>query len=151
MNATLENNELVTRMRQRARIVDGIRAFFRGAGFLEVDTPVAIRAPAPEVHIEAPVVTLHAPGPLERFLQPSPELPMKRLLGAGFPNIFQIAVVFRDDELARCTDRSFVSSNGTAEAAAGPSSWTTARGSCGRRPRPRGFLCASRAEGASST
>jgi len=86
-------------MRARSQLVYGIRQFFTARGFLEVDTPVALSAPAPELHIEAPAVELATPeGRMRRFLQPSPELPMKRLIAAGLAPIFQIAAVFRDGE-----------------------------------------------------
>ena len=85
--------------RQRSRVTQAIRSYFDAAGFIEVDTPVAITAPAPELYIEAPTVTFATPhGPLPRFLQTSPELAMKRLLAAGLPAIYQIAAVFRDGD-----------------------------------------------------
>ncbi len=80
-------------------MIRAVRAFFDGQGFLEVDTPVAITSPAPEPHIEAPRVELDAGGRrLVRYLQTSPELPMKRLLAAGLERIYQIAPVFRDGD-----------------------------------------------------
>ena len=88
----------VERMVRRARIVTAIRRFFDERGFLEVDTPIALTAPAPEVHIEAPRVELHTPAAAVRYLQPSPELPMKRLLARGFARIYQVAPVFRDGD-----------------------------------------------------
>lgn len=68
-----------------------LRAFFIQAGFLEVETPVCIPAPAPEAHIEA----RESDG---WFLQTSPELCMKRLLAAGFEKIFQFGRCFRQGE-----------------------------------------------------
>lgn len=75
----------------RARVVAAIRAFFVGEGFLEVDTPVVISAPAPEANIDA----VKCEG---GYLQTSPELAMKRLLAAGYPAIFQISKCFRSGE-----------------------------------------------------
>jgi len=78
----------------RAQIVQALRRFFIDTGYLEVETPIRIPAPAPEAHIEA----------IESgdwFLQTSPELCMKRLLAAGFPRIFQIAKCFRLGERGR--------------------------------------------------
>ena len=75
----------------RARMVQSIREFFIERGYLEIDTPQLISAPAPEVHIEA----IRAGG---RYLQTSPELCMKRLLASGFPKIFQISRCFRTGE-----------------------------------------------------
>ncbi|MBW1780802.1 MAG: EF-P lysine aminoacylase GenX [Deltaproteobacteria bacterium] len=75
----------------RARMVQSIRAFFVDREYLEVETPQLISAPAPEAHIE----TIGAAG---RYLQPSPELCMKRLLASGYPRIFQISKCFRKGE-----------------------------------------------------
>ena len=77
---------------QRARIVAGIRAFFDEAGFVEVETPVRIAAPAPEPHIDCPPVSTGG------FLRASPELQMKKLLAAGLDRIYQIGPCFRDGE-----------------------------------------------------
>lgn len=78
-------------LERRARIIDGTRLFFKGEGFLEIETPVRIPAPAPEAHIDA-----QEAGPW--FLHTSPELCMKRLLAAGFERIFQICRCFRQGE-----------------------------------------------------
>jgi lysyl-tRNA synthetase class 2 len=65
--------------------------FFVERGYLEVETPQLIPAPAPEVHIDA--VSTDA-----GYLHTSPELCMKRMLAAGFSRIFQISKCFRADE-----------------------------------------------------
>jgi lysyl-tRNA synthetase class 2 len=79
---------------QRARIVQAIRAFFVARNFLEIETPQRIPANAPELHID--------PLPSEEmWLQTSPELAMKRLLAAGYGNLFQICKVWRDGERGR--------------------------------------------------
>jgi elongation factor P--(R)-beta-lysine ligase len=78
-------------LRRRARMIRAIRRFFQDQDFLEVETPLRIPAPAPESHIDAV-----ASG--EWFLQPSPELCMKRLLAADYPRIFQICKCFREGE-----------------------------------------------------
>jgi len=75
----------------RAVLIQALRAFFIDRGYLEVDTPIRIPAPAPEAHI----VPLTSEG---WFLQTSPELCMKRLLAAGIPKIFQICKCFRKGE-----------------------------------------------------
>jgi len=81
-------------LEQRARIVQTIRAFFIARGFLEVETPQRIPANAPEEHID--------PVPSDGWwLQTSPELAMKRLLAAGYGNIFQLARVWRAAERGR--------------------------------------------------
>jgi lysyl-tRNA synthetase class 2 len=94
---------LLERLTQRARITSAVRAFFDAQAFVEVDTAVALEAPAQELYIDAPEVTITgAVGPLRRFLQTSPELPMKRLLAAGLTHIYQIAPVFRDGDWSPC-------------------------------------------------
>jgi lysyl-tRNA synthetase class 2 len=79
---------------QRARIVNAVRTFFIESNYLEVETPLRIPAPAPELHIDA-----EPSG--EWFLHTSPELCMKRLLAAGYPRIYQIAKCFRQKERGR--------------------------------------------------
>ena len=78
----------------RARVLRTIRAFFDERGFVEVETPVRIPAPAPEPHIDCP-----ASG--DWFLRASPELQMKKLLAAGLPRIYQIGPCFREGERGR--------------------------------------------------
>lgn len=75
----------------RSRIVQGIRSFFLAKGYLEIETPLLIPAPAPELHIDA----LQAGN---GFLHTSPELCMKRLLASGYESLFQICRCFREGE-----------------------------------------------------
>ncbi len=84
---TGRNHALMT----RALIFQAVRQFFIGEGYLEIDTPFRIPAPAPELHIDAV-----ASG--NWFLHTSPELCMKRLLSAGYDRIFQICRCWRDGE-----------------------------------------------------
>jgi lysyl-tRNA synthetase class 2 len=78
----------------RSRALRAIREWFWSAGFAEVETPVRVAAPAPEVHIDA----LPAG---DAWLRTSPELEMKRLLAAGAGRIFQIGPCFRAGERGR--------------------------------------------------
>ena len=78
-------------LEKRARILQQVRAFFIDRGFLEVETPCRIPANAPELHIDA----VDAGGAV---LHTSPELAMKRLLAAGYPDLFQLCQVWRADE-----------------------------------------------------
>src|SRR6266540_884014 len=80
-----------TKLHARANIVQSIRSFFSQRGYLEVETPFRIPAPAPESHIDA------VPSG-DWFLHTSPELCMKRLLAAGFEQIFQISKCWRAGE-----------------------------------------------------
>ena len=84
----------IAALQVRARVLKGIRAFFDARGFVEVETPVRIPAPAPEPHIDCP-----ASG--SWFLRASPELQMKKLLAAGMDKIYQIGPCFREGECGR--------------------------------------------------
>jgi len=75
----------------RAQIIQKIREFFFKRGYLEVDTPILIPAPAPESHINAVEAG-------NQYLQTSPELCMKRLLAAEYPKVFQICHCWRSGE-----------------------------------------------------
>ena len=85
---------LVENLQKRAAVVRRIRAFFDARGFVEVETPVRIAAPAPEPHNDCPPCGAD-------FLRASPELQMKKLLAAGMDRIYQIGPCFRDGEKGR--------------------------------------------------
>ena len=75
----------------RAQALRRIRAFFDARGFVEVETPVRIPAPAPEPHIDCPASGCW-------FLRASPELQMKKLLASGMERIWQMGPCFREGE-----------------------------------------------------
>ncbi|MCP1727120.1 lysyl-tRNA synthetase class 2 [Natronospira proteinivora] len=79
----------------RAATLDCIRDFFRARGVLEVSTPVVSRATITDPDI--PSLAAQAQDG-RRWLQTSPEFPMKRLLAAGSGDIYQVCPVFRDGE-----------------------------------------------------
>jgi lysyl-tRNA synthetase class 2 len=78
-------------LHQRARLIQAMRRFFIEQGYLEVETPQRMPAPAPESYIDAVVS-----GPW--FLHTSPEICMKRMLAAGYEKIFQICRCWREGE-----------------------------------------------------
>lgn len=96
---SLEN--LRSRFETKARLLSILRLFFESEGFLEAITPVRIKAPAPEEHIEA----VKSDG---RFLRTSPELEMKRLLAAGYEKIYQAGSCFRAGERGRLHREEFL-------------------------------------------
>lgn len=87
-------------LHRRARLARAVRAFFEARGFLEVETPCAVRTPGEEVHLRAFETGFAAPDgaltPL--WLRTSPELAMKRLVADGAGPIFQLARVWRNGE-----------------------------------------------------
>ncbi len=72
-----------------------IRHFFEERDVLEVQMPVLGRHCVTDPAIEC--IQTHD----GRYLQPSPEYHMKRLLAAGAPSVFSIGPVFRADEAGR--------------------------------------------------
>lgn len=86
--------------RMRAAIIQKIRGFFTGRGYLEVETPALSPALIPESPIEVFKTSYLDPSGRQEdlFLVPSPELHMKRLIKGGYGNIFQIGKAFRNGE-----------------------------------------------------
>lgn len=80
------------RLERRAELVRVVRDFFEARSFLEVETPTLVPSPGLDLHLDAFAVGT------DRFLSTSPEYQMKRLLGAGYARIFQIAKAFRNNE-----------------------------------------------------
>lgn len=92
--------------RRRAQILRRLRGYFDATMTLEVDTPALGRAAVSDTHIESlEVRTSLADTPL--YLHTSPEFCMKRLLAAGYPDIYSICRVFRDGENGRCHQPEF--------------------------------------------
>ena len=87
-------------LEQRASLLNHARAFFKGHGVLEVDTPLVVNAPVTDVHIHSARVHFSDDVP-PYFLHTSPEYAMKRLLAAGSGDIFQICHVVRGLERGR--------------------------------------------------
>jgi lysyl-tRNA synthetase class 2 len=88
-------------LRQRAAMLAAVRAFFAERSVLEVETPALSPAGVTDPAIASVVATVQSLGSAPHYLQTSPELAMKRLLAAGSGDIYQLARVFRDDELGR--------------------------------------------------
>jgi len=76
----------------RARAMQALRGFFAARGFVEVETPLRVRAPALEVHLTA------VPAGEGWWLITSPEYQMKRLLAGGLERIYQVCRCFRAEE-----------------------------------------------------
>lgn len=83
---------------QRAQIIKHIRRFFDERGLIEVETPLMSRATITDPHLEGFAVKV---GNEQAYLQTSPEYAMKRLLAAGFPDMYQLGKAFRVDEAGK--------------------------------------------------
>ncbi|WP_405338127.1 EF-P lysine aminoacylase EpmA [Fibrobacter sp.] len=77
---------------KRQALMNKVRRFFEGRGVLEVETPVLSAAGGTDPQLDY----FEVEG--KRFMMTSPEFHMKRLLAAGFGDIFQITKSFRKDE-----------------------------------------------------
>jgi len=66
---------------------------------LEVETPILSADTVVDRHLDPFVIGSGREGGQPCFLQTSPEFAMKRLLAAGGPSIYQVARVFRQEEL----------------------------------------------------
>ncbi len=88
------------RLRRRAALVTATRAFFTARGYLEVETPYAVRTPGEEVHLRAFRTDKISPDGMRTplWLHTSPEFAMKKLLAAGAGPIFQLARAWRNEE-----------------------------------------------------
>ena len=91
-------------LKQRAKVIKQIRAFFHARDLLEVDTPVMSHYGVSDLHIDSIPVTFTPDGTSlgqSMYLMSSPEYAMKRLLAAGSGSIYQIAKAFRNGEAGR--------------------------------------------------
>ena len=86
---------------RRAAMKRRIRAWFEARHVLEVDTPMLSPYAVSDPQIESLEIPRSEVSPQPLFLHTSPEFFMKRLLAAGFPDIFSICRVFRDGESGR--------------------------------------------------
>jgi lysyl-tRNA synthetase class 2 len=78
-------------LKARDALMQSIRAFFHSEGFIEVETPVRMKTPCMELHIDAEPCG-------DRWLRTSPELFHKKLLAQGAQKIVEIGKCFRQGE-----------------------------------------------------
>jgi lysyl-tRNA synthetase class 2 len=93
-----DNPDVMTTMQKRIAIIDAIRDYFRGRGFVEVETPMlqAIHGGA----AARPFQTHHNALNLPLSLRIAPELYLKRLLVGGMPKVFEINRNFRNEGIS---------------------------------------------------
>lgn len=85
----------VEALQQRGQLLARIRSFFAERGVIEVNTPLITRSGITDVHIESVALANGS------FLRTSPEYQHKRLLAAGFPDLYELGPVFRAEEHGR--------------------------------------------------
>lgn len=76
----------------RNALMRDVRAFFYDQGYIEVETPIRLKIPCMELHIDAEPSGDH-------FLRTSPEIFHKQLLASGHERIFEVGKCFRSGEL----------------------------------------------------
>lgn len=91
----LMNPEIKDVFIRKSKFWQSIRNFLLIKGFLEVETPVLESVPG---GAEAkPFITHHNALDMDVYLRISPELWLKRLMVAGFPKVFEIGRIFRNE------------------------------------------------------
>jgi lysyl-tRNA synthetase, class II len=89
------NPEVKDIFRKRSRIIQAIRAFFHGKGYMEVETPMMHQIPGGAS--ARPFTTHHNALNIDLFLRVAPELYLKRLLVGGMEKVFEINRNFRNE------------------------------------------------------
>ncbi len=92
------NPDVLNRLKMRMRIVEEVRAFMRGQGYLEVETPMM--QPLAGGAAARPFVTHHNALDISLYLRIAPELYLKRLLVGGFSKVFELNRNFRNEGIS---------------------------------------------------
>lgn len=92
------NEETKKRFLLRSNFIKYMREFLDSKGFIEVETPILQNTASGAT--ARPFITHHNTYDTDVFLRISPELTLKKLIIAGFNNIFEIARDFRNEGIS---------------------------------------------------
>ncbi len=92
------NPEVREVFQQRSAVIQAVREYLIGCGYLEVDTPVL--QPIYGGAAARPFVTHHNTLDLDLYLRISPELYLKRLLVGGMDRVFEVSRNFRNEGIS---------------------------------------------------
>ncbi len=84
---------------QRAQIIQSMRNFLSGKGYLEVETPIL--QPIPGGAAARPFITHHNALNMPLYLRIANELYLKRLIVGGYEGVFEFAKDFRNEGMDR--------------------------------------------------
>jgi lysyl-tRNA synthetase class 2 len=94
----ITNPESQRVFKARSAIIQAIREFFAGRGYLEVETPMM--QPIPGGAAARPFVTHHNALDMQLYLRIAPELYLKRLVVGGIEKVFEINRNFRNEGMS---------------------------------------------------
>ena len=92
------NPEVRAVFAKRSRIIREIRSFLDSRGYLEVETPVL--QPIAGGALARPFITHHNALDLDLYLRIALELHLKRLIVGGFPRVYELSRIFRNEGIS---------------------------------------------------
>lgn len=82
----------------RSRIIQAMRRYLDGCGFLEVETPIL--HPIAGGAAARPFITHHNALNMKLYMRIAPELYLKRLIVGGFEKVYELGRVFRNEGIS---------------------------------------------------